>query len=243
MRLDDNEGRDWDHDLNILFTGEDRRNEHASILSHVDFMASTLTETGDLGNVIKTISSIPEDFGRMAHVVVNDKDMTYMARNAVMLLSAFLVEDPVEAASIMTHLWYSGRLTRAHGQVLDTLVRPQLQDACDKIANKPDGILHGKTWRFPDERRNTSSSTLRLVLTKEDWNRVLACLCVPEGFNADKADEARRIVTMKPSRIDHRDFRYLAMTVEHRVADYKFRTDGLLLPFGQSQAEFTVPNP
>lgn len=193
--------------------------------------------SGDLRNVIKTINSVPDTFDRQIHVVINDKEMDVVARNAIMVISLFLIDDPVEAADIIIHLWYSSLIKKSHLSTLQTIVRPQIQQVCDDCSNKPDDTLLCKTWVF-----NVGSS-VRLTLSKKNWMCLLGYFEVPGGLSAQQADKVRKKVTKAPSRRDFHETGYAAMKPAHRVARERFHTDGLLLPFGASRADFTIPNP
>lgn len=206
------------------------------VLDYVQLLTATVA-SGDPRAVIQTINATPKDFRHGTHIVMSDGDVAIVARNALILLSAFLIDDAAEAANTIIHLWYSSRLKKSHMQALEALVLPLIQAVCDKIVKKPADSLLGKTWTFQ------TGGSLRLVLCKENWTQLLDCLRVPDGLTAQRADQARQSVTLSPSNVDHRELKYLAMTREHRVADQKFRTDGILLPFGESRVDFTIPNP
>ena len=112
-----------------------------------------------------------------------------------------------------------------------------IQDVCDKIAKKPLSNLLGKTWKFGNE------GELRVVLTGEKWFDLLAYCDVPTGLSQNAASELRRKIASAPERVDYLDRRLLTRPPNCRLGTAKFRSDGLLLPFGHPRAAYRVPNP
>ncbi|KAF5962848.1 hypothetical protein FBULB1_13786 [Fusarium bulbicola] len=107
---------------------------------------------------------------------------------------------------------------------------------CDKTKKKPAESLLGKTWTF-------GKRSLRLVLRKFAWDKVLRFLDTPAGLTMERANKIRKDVTLAKSRIDYRDRHFLLISPSTRLAKQRFREDGLLLPFGAGRSELTVPNP
>lgn len=187
--------------------------------------------------MIKTVNSIPNDFDQNIHIVINDKDINVAARNAIMLFIIYTVDDPDKAADLIIHLWYSSLLTESHMETLQTVVLPIIQRCCDKMADRPAWGLLSHTWTLP------SGDKLNVAFCKDDWMRLLDYLRVPAGLTRQRADEIRRCVTLQPTRRDYHETLFSVMKPGERVAREKFLNDGLLLPFGASTEQFTVPNP
>lgn len=193
--------------------------------------------SGDLRNVIKTVNSIPDDFEKKVHIVINDKDMDVSARNILILFLTYTIDDPDKAADLIIHLWYSSLLTEGHMETLQTVVLPIIQQCSNKMAGKPGWGLLSHTWTLP------SGDKLNIALCKDHWMRLLGYLRVPAGLTRRRADEIRKRVTLQPSRRDYQETLLSAMKPGERVAREKFLNEGLLLPFGASTEAFTVPNP
>lgn len=185
---------------------------------------------------MKTIAMVPESSTNKFLVTVNDRDFDIVSRNAILLLVALVAENVEQAAECMIHVWYSAMISRTHMELLRGPVRKLVEDVCYKITGRDPSAVLAKTWRF-------DSSTLRLVLTKEQWSSLLACFDVPASFTSDHARQIRTSITMAHERRDHRDRALFTRPPMHRICAIKFREEGVLLPFGSSRAPFNKPNP
>ena len=160
-----------------------------------------------------------------------------VARNIIFLLTLLVLNDPLKAADHTIHLWYSAMITDSCLSFLQKKVKPMIQDVCDKIVKKPRSNLLGKTWDFGGE------GELRVVLTREKWFALLAYFDVPTGLSQRAASELRQKIASAPERVDYLDRRLLTRPPNCRLGTAKFRSDGLLLPFGHPRAAYRVPNP
>jgi hypothetical protein len=183
-----------------------------------------------------TIARLPSDYQKTLHVTLNDWDIDVVARNTIMLLIALAVSDADIATDCMLHVWYSAQLTKSHLELLESTVCPLLQEMCSKISEKPDSALLAKTWKF-------GNCSLRVVLTKSAWFSVLEHLSIPAGLTSSKAQDIRVSVTLAQQRVDYLDRHLYSLPPASRMGMVKYRTDGILLPFGQSRSEFVMPNP
>jgi hypothetical protein len=66
---------------------------------------------------------------------------------------------------------------------------------------------------------------------------------IPGGLTAERANQVRTDVTLADSRKDYRDRYLLFQPPARRIANNRFRSDGLLLPFGSQRDDFREPNP
>lgn len=192
--------------------------------------------SGDLRNVVKTIAQIPRSYNQSVDVTMNDRDLDVVARNAIMLLIALVVDDIDEAIDCMIHVWYSALIRRSDLNILQQQIRPLIESVCEKIQNKEPGGLLGKTWTF-------GQRSLRLVLKKSSWDSVLFFMNIPNGLTAERASQIRTAVTLAKCRKDYRDRHSLFQSPSHRIARNRFCEDGLLLPFGSRRYDFREPNP
>ncbi|EFQ96687.1 hypothetical protein MGYG_08610 [Nannizzia gypsea CBS 118893] len=213
LRLGSNEGDGYQEDLHILFAA-----------------------SGDLRNVIKTVAQLPSSYSRSLHVIINDRDFDNVARNFTLLLIALVVEDANKATDHIVHLWYSALVRESDIDLLHQRISPLIEEICGKIKDKAPKSLLGKTWTF-------GKRSLRIVLEKSSWDRLLSFVTAPVTLTAERAHEIRAAVTLAESRKDYRDRYMYCLSPAHRVAFNKFRGDGLLLPFGSTRQEFRVPNP
>ncbi|KAI1777963.1 hypothetical protein F4818DRAFT_456940 [Hypoxylon cercidicola] len=192
--------------------------------------------SGDIRNVILSIVSLPQSYRGPLNIVINDVDIDTVARNIIFLLVFFHEEDPVQAAEHVLHIWYSTLLTEScHGMLLHKL-KPMIKEVCDSISKKPGLALLGKTWTFGE-------SSLRMVLTRDNWFILLTYFDVPQGLTEDDAQLLRQRVMSAPERIDFVDTIRCMEPPPTRLGTAKFRSDGMMLPFGQPRKDFKVPNP
>lgn len=153
-----------------------------------------------------------------------------------MLILLLAVEDKATAVDCVLHVWYSAQIEKSHVELLDTTVRPLIEDMCQKIAKKPEDILLAKTWSW-------GTKSIRLVLSKRAWEATLSYISLPTGLSSQRAHDLRLAVTLAPQRKDHVDRYLFTQTPTQRVCVMKYRRDGILLPFGNSRKSYDVPNP
>ncbi|KAF7928559.1 uncharacterized protein EAE98_005615 [Botrytis deweyae] len=191
--------------------------------------------SGDIRNIVKSLVELPIAYEGKCELIINDKDFDIVARNAILLLTA-LVFDPIEAADIMIHVWYSAFITDSYLRKLQEKVLPLIEDVCKKVAGRPGQSLQSKTWTL-------GTRSISLVLPKASWDLLPSFFKVPDGLSASKAQKVMVDTTLPPSRRDYIERQFYARPPAWRVCATKFRTDGMLLPFGYSRKDFTMPNP
>lgn len=189
--------------------------------------------SGDLRNVVKTITGLPENYPGNCKTVINDRNTTVVLRNALILLVALQFE-PETATPIMLHLWYSAMLPRGIVEALQKGILPCIRDVCNKTKTKPDNSLQAKTFVH-------GKGSIRLVLKKSEWFAFAKMLEPNEELTAPMAQTIRRKITQ--ARIDHIDRSLCKMPPGRRAGASDYRQHGILLPFGASRKEFIVPNP
>jgi hypothetical protein len=191
--------------------------------------------SGDLRNTVKTIVGLPDGYKGGCVAVLNDKEFIIVARNAIMLFIALQYE-PGTAVPMIIHMWYSALLPSPMMQAIQSDILPMIEQVCDKIKDKPNGVAQAKTFDI-DGRK------LRIVLKKEDWIRLAKFCQVPGGLNAKDAQQIRRRIMLAPERVDYRDRAMLHLPKGVRQGEMHFRDTGILLPYGCSTKDFTIPNP
>ena len=169
-------------------------------------------------------------------ITLNDHDLDIVARNAIILILLVAVEDTAAAVDSVLHIWYSAQITKAHMNLLDTTVRPLVQEMCEKIIGKPKGQLLANTWSW-------GSRMIRIVLSKEAWKATLSYLSLPVALSSQGAHDLRLAITLAPERKDRLERYLYTMSPTQRVCLLRFRKDGILFPFSYSRSEHTVPNP
>lgn len=192
--------------------------------------------SGDLRNMVKTVNDLPDDYTGRCTFVANDFDLDIVARNTILLMIAQHI--PVEeAVPVMIHLWYSARLPTTILDVIQNTILPLVEDVCTKIANKPDTVPLGKTFKI------TTGQSIRIVLTKSDWNRFKAYFTLPAGLNPDTVRAMRQNAVYNPARRDNLHKGFYTFWPALRMCADKFRRDGILLPYGASRTDFVAWNP
>lgn len=207
----------------LLFSSQTDPNHHA-------------IASGDLRNVVKTVAMIPSTYNQSVEVTMNDRDLDIVARNAIMLLIALVVDNVDEAVECIIHVWYSALIRKSDLNILQQRIRPLIASVCEQIKSKAASSLLGKTWTF-------GQRSVRLVLEKSSWDRLLLSMNIPEGLTAEQANQIRTTVTLAESRKDYRDRHLFSQSPSRRIAKNRFRDDGLLLPFGSPRYDFQEPNP
>ncbi|EED17851.1 conserved hypothetical protein [Talaromyces stipitatus ATCC 10500] len=190
--------------------------------------------SGDPRNFIKTIASLSGEYQGYIHVDINDRDETVVARNVLMILIA-LNFPPETASDMIIHIWYSAFLTESIAQSIKNTILPIIQDVLNSNIVKP-GASSSALWTYGETK-------LSVELDGKVWNLLLAYCNGNHYISFEHAADLRRSVTMVLSRIDYLDRAMFLLPPSWRVAKIKFRTDGLLLPFGAARGDFNVPNP
>lgn len=191
--------------------------------------------SGDLRNVISTLAELPTTFNGNCSIMINDRDFDIVARNVILLLTALHFGREVAIPTIL-HLWYSALITEEMYRALRDDILPLIQEVCSKIREKPLASLQAKTWKY-------GTRSVRLVLQKEQWDRLPSYLEVPSGLSAAQAHQIRIATMLAPERRDYIDRAMFTRPPAMRVCTTRFREDGILLPFGSPRTNFNTPNP
>ena len=189
--------------------------------------------SGDPRNLMCTINGLPTAYKGKCTSILNDKNMTIVARNIIMLLISAQLP-PQEAAELIIHLWYSARLNRGMLDALDKYAREPIADIVSKIKEKPNDVIQSKKWTF-----GTAEITVRLY--KPQWTTLLQIL--DTKHNITKTEQERLKVVLAPSRIDYRDRELCNLPGSSRLCSTRFRTTGVLAPFGSALSHFDCANP
>ena len=225
-----NEGECYEGDLHMLFAGKEYHGRH------VCECAEYYVASDDLRNVVKTVISVPPTYVGTISLVINDRDFDIVARNVILILIAMTVADEKKASQCMLHTWYSALIRESDLEILKYFVLPLFEDVNAKIIDKTSTSLFRKTWKF-------GTYEVSLALSVKSW-KTLALYCTPpEDLTATQASTIRAAVTMADVRKDYRERNLFAQKPTDRLCQMKFLEDGILLPFGHSGVDFTVPNP
>lgn len=103
------------------------------------------TASRDLRNMVKSIAQLPRSYKQGIEVTLNDRNLDIVARNAIMLLVAVIIEDVEEAAEYILHIWYSALIRKSHIDILQESVQPLIKGVCKRIKAKAQDSILGKT--------------------------------------------------------------------------------------------------
>ena len=132
-----------------------------------------------------------------------------------MLLIALVVDDFDEAVDCIIHVWYSVIIRKSDLDILQQRIRPLIESVCEKIKSKASSSQLAKTWTF-------GHLSLRLVLGKSSWDRLLFFMVIPEALTAERAYQIRATVTLSECRKDYRDRHLLLQPPSRRIAKHRF---------------------
>ncbi|KNG52716.1 mynd finger family protein [Stemphylium lycopersici] len=198
-------------------------------------IALLFAASGDLRNVVKTVTGLPKDYAGECLVAINDWNFCITARNAMILLTAMHF-NPETAVPIIMHLWYSVLLPTSVYHALQDSILPYVKDVCDEIAGKADDSQQAKTFK-------TGNCSVRIVLKRREWVELAEMFKQSKWLSLSTAMQLRQATTMAPQRIDYVDKSLQKMLPARRTCAWKFRLEGLLLPYGTSRKDFVFPNP
>lgn len=169
---------------------------------------------------------------------MNDNDIGVVARNVILLLITFVIDDIDEAVECLIHIWYSAKITQAHLDILDKKIRPLISEMCEvfRIVSEKENGHWTKAWEFGER-------SLKVQLSSSEWIQVLDYMRVPVGLSIQQADTIRRNTSLAADRVDFVEYLLDQHTPSERLTRSRYREDGMLLPFGHSRSTFTIPNP
>ena len=150
----------------------------------------------------------------------------------MLLLAAQL--PPVDAAELILHIWYSGRLSQSMLAAIEKYVKEPVADVVTKIKGISDVNMQSKKWTY-------GAVTMTVCLYKSQWITLLQIL--EAKHEVQKTEEERRKVVLAPTRIDYRERELYSLSGPRRMCSTKFRETGILAPFGSCLDQFDCSNP
>ncbi|KAL8792020.1 MAG: hypothetical protein Q9195_005361 [Heterodermia aff. obscurata] len=189
--------------------------------------------SGDLRNMICSVNGLSNSYKGTCAIVLNDKNYNVVARNITMLLLAAHLP-PLDAAELILHVWYSGRLSQGMLDAIKKYVKEAVAEVVAKIKGKSDNVMQSKKWTYGDVE-------MRVCLYKPQWNTLLQIL--EAKHEVQKTEQERQKIVLAPSRIDYRDRELYKLSGPRRLCTTKFRETGVLAPFGSCLEQFNCSNP
>ncbi|TDZ38544.1 hypothetical protein C8035_v004783 [Colletotrichum spinosum] len=204
-------------------------------LSHNKPLRLLFAASGDLRNVVKTIAELPSAYNQAVDVTINDGEVAIVARNLIILLIDLTAPSSEVAIDCIIHVWYSAFLRQSHLDLLRYRVRPLLAKACRMAKPKEPGGLPTMKWYL-------GTRSLEVSLKKSVWRKALSLLD-PVGIRRADAVRMRKAITLSHGARHRFEADLLLQDTSQRIALWRYREEGLLLPFGASREGFCHPNP
>ena len=189
--------------------------------------------SGDPRNIICTVNGLSSSYNGTCAIVLNDKNYNVVARNITMLLIAAQLP-PLDAAELILHVWYSGRLSKGMLAAIEKYVKEPVADIVAKIKGKSDHVLQSKKWTY-------GAVEMTVCLYKPQWTTLLQIL--EAKHEVQKTEQERRKIVLAPTRIDYRERELYILSGPRRMCSAKFRETGVLAPFGSCLEQFDCSNP
>ncbi|KAG7443862.1 uncharacterized protein BT62DRAFT_934454 [Guyanagaster necrorhizus] len=200
-----------------------KHNEGADDLRTRD-LSLAFVASGDLRNVVRTVNKLPEDYSGSIKIVLNDHNPMVVCRNLMILSILGIIADVEEAAEHALHLWYSVFQPLSY----ETRILPHLYES-DALRN-----IDGTSARL------TPSTTMHTKLSSDTANFLVHQ--IRSTLDPVSINTALNNIMNAPERTDYRDRYYEAIRPSHRVAFERWRSFGLVLPFGAANAHMALPN-
>ena len=189
--------------------------------------------SGDPRNIMYSLNGLSNSYGGTCSIVINDKNYNVVARNITMLLLAAQMP-PLDAAELILHVWYSGRLSKGMLAAIEKCVKEPVAAVVAKIQGKPSDVMQLKKWTYGAVR-------MTVCLYKPQWTTLLQIL--EAKHEVQKTEGQRRKVVLAPNRLDYRDRELYSLSGSRRMCSTKFRETGVLAPFGSCLERFDCSNP
>lgn len=208
--------------------------DHEGVQGESQVLNLLFPGSGDLRNAILAIAELPPDFIGTCNVVLNDRDMMVVARNAIGLMTA-LTYDTNIAVPMIIQLWYSRFLTSDISKKLVSLMSP-ITDLVKKCRHMDSSTVRSLSWTVGDSR-------LELTLGLEMWRDLPAYFKGWSGLDHATVAAVYQVLLRSPERTEAEHIYLQRQPPNWRPARDKFRSQGVLFPFGDSHANHTIPNP
>ncbi|TFK25256.1 hypothetical protein FA15DRAFT_590857 [Coprinopsis marcescibilis] len=190
--------------------------------------AIAFAASGDLRHVVKTVNGLPEDYSGHLKMVINDNSMPVVCRNVALLIILGTVEDPVYAADIALHFWYSTHFpTQYHAQISASIVA---------------FLTHSHEQEVPFPVGEKAKISVVLEGGPPFSLDYFSHFTMPSSASAEEARAEYLRIRTAYSRRDFRDRIYSGLRPSHRAAVQKYQQLGIILPFGALDDEFDCAN-
>jgi hypothetical protein len=185
---------------------------------------------GDIRNVVKTVNSLPEDYSGTLTLTLNACSYSAALRTLLSMYTLLAHPSIPAAAESVVHLLFSNSLTPSladlFSKTLDLLVAKYAQGGVNLLPPEIQGQGERRTLEclWSDETMEECVKTMR------------------QEKNLEAARYIRQAVQLSKERASTRERYMVALRPPHRLGYMQYRLRGVLLPFGDSDAQFTVPN-
>lgn len=218
LNLEKNEGKEFDGALDILLVGE-----------------------SSLRHLIYSICKLPDTANPKINATINETAPHHLAR---LVLTALLLTDdsfdPITNAEAVVHLWYSAKLPSTLFNHIELVAAEPLLTAMEDLDKLCADNRISEVNSFPVTMPRRGKSVV-IDINRAQWSQIIRFVKISKNTNVDNASIIRGWDCKKYSEPLYRVLR--RMTPVRATGMMRWRSDGLLLPYGHPREEFDILNP
>lgn len=218
LNLEKNEGKEFDGALDILLLGE-----------------------SSLRHFIYSICKLPDTANPKISATINETSPNHLAR---LVLTALLLTDdsfdPITNAEAVVHLWYSAKLPSSLFNHIELVAAEPLLTAMEDLDKLCAEHRISEVNSFPVTMPRRGKSVV-IDINRTQWSQIIRFVKISKHTNVDNASIIRGWDCKNYSEPLHRVLR--RMTPVRATGMMRWRSDGLLLPYGHPREEFNILNP
>ncbi|KAH8101977.1 hypothetical protein BXZ70DRAFT_987516 [Cristinia sonorae] len=184
--------------------------------------------SGDLRNIILTVNNLPFDYNHDLTILLNDGEPNIVIRNIMLLLILGSTLNPMDAANVALHFWYSVYLPEEYFTFI--------------VFRMGDFSAHAMNHK--EESYSTKIGS-RAVLSGEMSKRffhLMTQMPLNASYGVQGVKREMNRVRFGPVQNDRYDSRYERLGPSYRLASHEYRKFGLVLPFAARRDRFNTPN-
>lgn len=201
-----------------------------------------LTQTeSSLRHLIYSICKLPDTANPKINATINETAPHHLAR---LVLTALLLTDdsfdPITNAEAVVHLWYSAKLPSTLFNHIELVAAEPLLTAMEDLDKLCADNRISEVNSFPVTMPRRGKSVV-IDINRAQWSQIIRFVKISKNTNVDNASIIRGWDCKKYSEPLYRVLR--RMTPVRATGMMRWRSDGLLLPYGHPREEFDILNP
>ncbi|EIN11290.1 hypothetical protein PUNSTDRAFT_141704 [Punctularia strigosozonata HHB-11173 SS5] len=212
LRAEANEGSITDRDLTLGFVA-----------------------SGDLRHFIRTVNALPSDYSGTCTVLLNDQDPVITSRNlmALIFLGGHLAGDLERDIELVFHLLYSAAVPARHATAVSLMTQRMFMMASRDLG-------HLQTYSYRHDTEDGRVGSVQAAFPTSVFAHLVAM--GTSTYTWSEAQKAMTDTTLAPERLDYRERHWGGMSPAHRMSFIRYRSTGVVLPFGADLSAYTEPN-